>query len=204
MTGGVVTRAVDRLRPRLGNWRPGEHNLALATIQIVAVGQAGLRGMDYMQTRPGPVSPALRSVESAGALPFWGALFLFGAGLLMVALSGGWVAPIFVGHAVLSAAYLVLGGALLAEVPVSNLTLAVGGALAFALGLWLVLCRWQRRNWLRFWLSLGLVFAGGWYASDGLGFNFRTATGVISAGVLQIALLVGIAVYVYRDRERAE
>lgn len=187
-------------RIAFGDWRPGTHNLALAVIQVTAVVQAGIRGMDYVQQRPVPVSPILRSATEVGNLPIWGAVFLLGAGLLVAGLSGGWVEPIFAGHGVLTAVYFVLGCLMISDVPIRDGLVAVGAGAGFVVGMWLVLTRWESRNAVRFWLSLVLTFGCGYLAAYGLGYDFRTATAVVSASVIQCALLAGTAVLVYRDR----
>lgn len=191
-------------RPHLGNWEPGKHNLAMAIIQLVAAGQAGLRGLDYIKNRPGPLSPSVRAVEQIGSLHLWGLIFLAGAAVLVTSLSGGWIVGVFTGHALLSCAYIVLGCILLSGVQQTSLLSAVFGSVLLCVGLWLSLGRWQQCNGLRFTSSVVLMVGGGWWAGAGLGVDFRSATGVISAGVLQICLLLGTAVFVYRDREVAE
>lgn len=189
--------------PRLGDWEPGKHNLAMAIIQLVAAGQAGLRGLDYIKDRPGPLSPSVQAVEQIGSLHLWGLIFLGGAAVLVASLSGGWVVGVFTGHAILSCAYVILGCILLSGVQQTNLVSAVFGSVFLCAGLWLSLSRWQRWNGVRFTSSALLVVGGGWWASTGLGVDFRSATGVVSAGVLQVCLLLGTAVFVYRDREVA-
>jgi hypothetical protein len=193
------------IKPQFGDWIPGTHNLALAVIQILSVGQAGLRGVDYIQSRAHtPSSPSVRSVEQISALPLWGALFLASAAVLIVAIAGGWIVGIFVGHAMLASTYIVLGCALFAGVVNRDVLSAFLGSAVLCGGLWLAVERWQGHDCLRFALALSCVFGGGWWASTGLGLDFRSATGVITAGLLQVALLVGLAVFVYRDREAAE
>lgn len=193
-------------RPGFGEWHPAAHGAALGVVQLVAAAQAGLRGLDYLQNRDAigaSSSPAVRAVEEIGDLRIWGALFLFGAMVQIVSLSGGWIIGIFTGHAILFGVYMVLGFILLGGIPQFDLWVSMFGAALLFAGLYLALVRWEKRGMLRFALSIVFVVAGGWIATCGLGVDFRSATGVLAAGLVQIALMMGMAVYVYGARESA-
>lgn len=192
-----------RRRLQFGTWNPPNHSVALAVIQLVTAAQAGLRGIDYLKNRDalGAISsPGVRAVEEIGDLRLWGAIFLFGAIVQIVSLSGGWILGIFTGHAILFGVYTVLGFILLSGVVQTEFWPAVIGSLLLGSGLYLALVRWTCRNCWRFIASLALTGFGLWITGSGLGIDFRSATGVLSAGVVQITLLLGMAVYVYGDR----
>ncbi len=189
-----------------GMWVPHRTNWLVLTVQLLLTVQAASRGMDYVQRRPsegeGAIPAALSVVEAAAPLPLWGAGLLLAAGLVFAGLFGGWTAPIITGHGLLAALYGAFSYGLGNQTRLeSGPAVLLGVALmlpAAALGV----SRWQRRAWLRFTAAIGLLVVGGWITADGLGYDFRTGTGLLVAGLCHTAFAVGVAFIAYRRPER--
>jgi hypothetical protein len=122
----------------------------------------------------------------------WGIGFLLAAGLIVIGLAGGWWPAMVVGHGGLFSLYIGFAFGMLQAAPAANWWMATPGALVLAGGLFLVLTRWPRLNWLRFALSMLTVTIGGWVCAFGLGYDFRTATGLLIAGVGHLGMAVGV------------
>jgi hypothetical protein len=185
---------------RLGGWAPARKNNLLLALQVFFVVQSASRGMDYVQPRPsGPPAPSLTSIEAALPLPVWGTACLLAAAAIVCGLFGGWAGPIIAGHAALAGLYAAFSYGLLDQAPLRSPMLSLLGAVPLIVGFLLGLSRWRTRQVLRFWLSLLAVLGGGWLCAYGLGYDFRTGTGLLGAALSHTVLSVGIAYLAFRD-----
>lgn len=182
-----------------GAWVPHRTNWLVLTVQLLLTGQAASRGMDYVQPRPdGPLPPSLSVVEAAAPLALWGAGLLLFAGLVFAGLFGGWVLPIVIGHAVLAALYGAFAYGLLDQTPMDSGPLALLGLSLMLPGVYLGISRWRSYRWLRFSLAMGLLIVGGWITADGLGYDFRSGTGLLVAALCNTSFAIGVAFIAYR------
>jgi hypothetical protein len=183
---------------RAGDWQPGGVSPALLVIQLAATLQAALRGLDYWHPA-GPVPPTLALVESAAPPHVWAALMGGSAVVVLLGLAGRWPAVMILGHLLLAAVYLGVGVPVLAASAVGPLTaalLAVGGG---ALGTWALVHGWVRDLPARL-LAVLLMCGAVILLSRTLGTDYRTGTGLLSAGVLHTALALGVWVGTLRRR----
>lgn len=182
-----------------GSWVPHRTNWLVLTVQLLLTGQAASRGMDYVQSRPAvPFSPALSVVEAAAPLTLWGCGLLLGAGIVFAGLFGGWVLPIVIGHAVLAAMYGAFAYGLLDQTPIDSGPLALLGVSLMLPGVYLGVSRWRSYRWVRFLLAFTLLIAGGWVTAAGLGYDFRTGTGLLVAALCNTAFAIGVSYMAYR------
>jgi hypothetical protein len=177
----------------LGDWVPGRTNYLLLAVQVLFAVQGAARGMDYVLPRPPMPTPAsLTSIEAAFPLPVWGVGFLLAGGAVLVGLFGGWLTCIVIGHFLLAGLYGAFAYGILADAPVDSYLVAGGGALLLAGGLHLGLRRWPRWEKSRFAAAMILTGIGGWVCGLGLGYNFRTGTGILIAGMVHATFVVGL------------
>lgn len=182
-----------------GAWVPGRTNWLVLVLQVVLTVQASSRGMDYVQPRPPrPLPPSLSIIEQALPLGLWGGALLLFSGLVFAGLFGGWVWPIIVGHLAMAALYGAFAYGLLAQTPIRSGKLAAIGLLLLTIAIVLGVCRWRRWPWLRFTLAMALLLIGGWTCAYGLGYDFRSGTGLFVAGTAHAAFAVGVAFTAYR------
>lgn len=189
----ITLDAVLNWTPRFGRYVPGKTNILLLAVQVLFAVQAASRGEDYIFPRPEDVvAPSLSSIERALPLPVWGSGFLLAAALVLVGLFGGWLTSIVIGHFILAGLYGAFSYGMLDQAPIENFWLAGAGAVVLVVGLATGLTRWPHREMLRFVIALLLTGVGGWVCGYGLGYNFRTATGLLIAGLIHAAFVVGM------------
>lgn len=182
-----------------GGWVPWRTNWLVLATETFLVLQGASRGMDYVQPRPPlPPNPTLSVIEAALPLPLWGSGFLLFAGLVFIGLFGGWVWPIISGHLGLAGLYGAFSYGLLAQTPIRHGWLALIGTALLSAGLWLGIMRWTHWRWLRFTAAVVGLLAGGWAAAWGLGYDFRTGTGLLSAAASHLAFALGVTYIAYR------
>lgn len=182
-----------------GMWVPHRTNWLVLTVQMLLTGQAASRGMDFVQERPpGSTSAALSAVEAAAPLPLWGAALLLAAGVVFAGLFGGWVLPIVIGHALLAALYGAFSFGLFDQTPIESGPLALLGMSLALPGVYLGVSRWRSYRWVRFLLAMVLLVLGGWITANGLGYDFRTSTGLLVAALCNTAFAIGVAYIAYR------
>jgi hypothetical protein len=183
---------------RTGDWRPGGVSPALLVIQLAATLQAALRGLDYWHPT-GPVPPSLRAVEDAAPPLVWAALFLGSALVVLLGLAGRWPAVLILGHLLLGAVYLGVGVPVLAASAVGPLGTALLAVSGGAFGTWVLCHPWVRDLPARL-LAVLLMAGCAVLLSRTLGTDYRTGTGLLSAGVLHAALALGVWVGTLRRR----
>lgn len=177
----------------LGDWVPGRTNYLLLTVQVLFAIQGAARGMDYVLPRPPmPTPPSLSSMEAALPLPAWGFGFLIAGGAVLIGLYGGWLTAIVCGHLVMAGLYGAFAYGMLSEAPIYSGWLTILGAGLLAAGLAFGVTRWAQREWLRFLAAMVLTGIGGWVCGLGLGYNFRTGTGILIAGMIHATFVVGL------------
>lgn len=182
-----------------GMWVPHRTNWLVLAVQLLVTGQAASRGMDFVQPRPpGSTTAALSVVEAAAPLLLWGWLLLVSAGLVFAGLFGGWVLPIVIGHGGLAALYGAFAYGLLAQTPMDSGPVALVGVALLLFGVHFGVSRWRSWRWLRFLLAMSLLVTGGWLAADGLGYDFRSGTGLLVAACCHTAFAIGVAYIAYR------
>lgn len=203
----TVARAVRYLaRKRLrGTWRPGSFNVVLLIAQVVILWTAAQRGMDYFNLpdlRHGSeaATAALNGIEADVPLRVLGLAFLIPAGVGFFSLATGWAKPLSLGHLFIGAAYLVLGITFLRDSPVSSWSLAVSGCALLVLAA--ILLASDHRyipDIAAFIVGLGCMAVGGWLASHGLGYGYRTGNGFLGAAALHFTFGFGTQVLARRD-----
>ncbi len=182
-----------------GMWVPHRTNWLVLAVQLFVTGQAASRGMDFVQPRPpGSTTAALSVVEAAAPLALWGWLLLASTGFVFAGLFGGWVLPIVIGHGGLAALYGAFAYGLLDQTPIESGPLALLGVALMLPGVYLGVSRWQRWRWLRFVLAMPLLVIGGWITADGLGYDFRSGTGLLVAACCHTSFAIGVAFIAYR------
>lgn len=200
-------RAWTRLRDLnlRGPWRPGSHNVVLLMVQVVVLWTAAQRGMDYFNMPdlalvPREVgNPALRGIEADVPLKVLGLAFLVPAGLGFFGLATGWAKLLSLGHLFVGAAYLILGTTFLRDAPIDSWLLTSGGcALLVAAAVLLVGNFRQLPDLVAYVLGLGAMGLGGWLASRGLGYGYRTGNGFLGASVLHFVLGFGTQILARR------
>lgn len=177
----------------LGTYIPGRTNYLLLALQVLLALQGASRGMDYVLARPKgqPTAPSLASIEAALPLWIWGIGFLIAAAAIFIGLYAGRVSLIVFGHVVLTGLYGAFAWGLLAEAPIYSLPMAVVGAVVLIIGIKFGIERWKRNEIVRFLNATMLTGIGGWVCGLGLGYDFRTATGLLTAGLAHAAIAIG-------------
>lgn len=173
-----------------GDWSPRATHPTLLVVQLVTLWQAGLRGLDYV----GGVQAGL---DRAAAEPVYGWL-LYGSTILVLlglALRRG--APVVLGHALLGSWYLGLGADALGELPGRT---GWAGLAVSALGVWALLAH-DLSTLYRIAGVLAMLGGQALLVAD-LGGDYRTATGLLAAGLLHGAIAVGTFVLWQRQRLR--
>lgn len=193
--------ATMRLR---GNWRPGAANVVLLMIQIVVLWTAAQRGLDYFnlpdQHGNGvEINQTLRGIEADVPLRILGLAFLLPAGVAFVGLAMGWMRALSLGHLFVGAAYLILGITFLREAPIENWWLAASGcALLLLAAMLLATDSRVVPDLAALVVGVGAMVAGGWLASHGLGYGYRTGNGFLGGAALHFILGFGTQVLARR------
>lgn len=179
---------------RRGDWHPtrGTWVPTLLAIQFLTLGQAMLRGADYVR---GPGYVAGLDWLTPPPLWVWGCIFCGFATLGLLGIVGHWGNIVGVGHAGVALAYLMVGVSVLEENRPDSIPRIAAGAAIFAGGA--MLARYRAPEPGPFvavrLTATCLLIAGGLGVIDGLGPGFRTATGLLVAsaihGVLGLAVL---------------
>jgi hypothetical protein len=195
-------RQLARLRLR-GHWRPGAHNVVLLIAQVVILWTAAQRGMDYFNLpahSTETATTALRGIEQDVPLRVLGLAFLLPAGVGFVGLAMGWAKPLAMGHLFVGASYLILGITFLRDAPVDSWPLAAGGcALLLVAAALLVSDSRVIPDIIALVVGVISMAAGGWLASKGLGYGYRTGNGFLGAAALHFVFGFGTQVLARRD-----
>jgi hypothetical protein len=200
----VITRAWRQLcswRLR-GTWKPGGVNVVLLIAQVVVLWTAAQRGMDYvtLPDRPGPIPPELRGIEVDIPLNWLGYGFLLPAGAAFVGLATGWARLLSLGHLFVGASYLVLGITFLRDSPVDHWLTASSGCLLLVLAAFLLTTDSRRiPDVIAIVAGIAAMVAGGFLASDGLGYGYRTGNGFLGAAALHFTFGFGTQVLARRE-----
>jgi hypothetical protein len=174
-----------------GDWQPGRTHPVLLALQLVTLWQAGLRGLDYA----GGVEVGL---DAGAAEPAYGWLLYGSTVLVLLGLAIRRGGPVILGHALLGSWYAGLGVTALGGVP-AVLDWRVLLGLAFgALGTAALLSS-QFRTPTRL-AGAAAMLLGQAAIVLGLGADYRTGTGLVSAGVQHAVLAVGTFLLWQRDR----
>jgi hypothetical protein len=180
-------------RPARGDWQPRQTAPILAALQLVTLWQAGLRGLDYA----GGIG---RGLDAGAADPVYGWLLYGSTALVLAGLAIRRGVPVILGHALLASWYAGLGvsalgglGAVLDWRLLAGLAFAGAGTYALLAGHARMLVRLA---------GVGAMLLGQAVAVVGLGADYRTGTGLLSAGAQHAILAVGTLVLWQRDRLR--
>lgn len=208
MTSAVANslHRLAHLRLR-GHWRPGAHNVVLLIAQVVILWTAAQRGMDYFNLPDLAAAPpevgsngVLQGIESDVPLNVLGLAFLIPAGVGFIGLALGWAKPLAMGHLFVGASYLILGVTFLREAPVDSWPLAAGGCALLVLAAALLVSDSRFIPDIAA-ITLGAISMalGGWLASKGLGYGYRTGNGFLGAAALHFVFGFGTQVLARRD-----
>jgi hypothetical protein len=189
-----------------GTWKPGSYNAVLLMAQIVVLWTAAQRGLDYVTapgrgSGPGPrPSPALIGIEQDIPLEVLGLAFLIPAGVAFFGLATGWAKPLSLGHLFVGAAYLILGITFLRDSPVDSWPLAAAGcALLVAAAVLLVANLRNVPDIIALPFGVLAMIAGGWLASRGLGYGYRTGNGFLGGAALHFTFGFGTQILARRE-----
>jgi hypothetical protein len=175
-----------------GDWQPRRTHPVLLAVQLVVLWQAGLRGLDYA----GGIDAGL---DAGAADPVYGWLLYGSTVLVLAGLAIRRGVPVILGHALLASWYAGLGVAALgADALLDWRTL---GGLAFG-GCGLAVLLASRHGLLLRVAGLGAMLLGQAAVVVGLGVDYRTGSGLLSAGVQHAILAVGTVILWQRDRLR--
>lgn len=193
-------------RLRRGTWHPtrGTWSPTLLAVQIVLLGQALLRGADYVRSPPGLEPPELAALIPP-PLQFWGLLFGLFAVTGLVGIAGHWGYVVAVGHCGVAVAYLCVAVALLDATHIEawwRVALGVGLA-TFGAALIRLRPPSPRRFAAARALCVLLLIAGTLGVVDGMGHGFRGATGQLAATTVHALIGMSILRTVQRQRIRA-
>jgi hypothetical protein len=193
-------------RLRRGTWHPtrGTWNPTLLAVQIILLGQALLRGADYVRAPTGSEPRELAALIPP-PLQFWGLLFGVMAVTGLVGIAGHWGYVVAVGHSGVAVAYLCVGVALLeADRVEAWWRVALGvGLVAFGAALIRVRPPDPRRFAAVRTLCVLLLIAGVLGIVDGMGHGFRGATGQLAGACVHATIGLGVLRTVQRQRIRA-
>jgi hypothetical protein len=191
-----------------GTWRPGAHNVVLLIAQVVLLWSAAQRGLDYFNlpdihaaVHGGEVSnlQTLRGIEEDVPLKVLGLAFLIPAGFGFFGLATGWAKALSLGHLFIGAAYLILGITFLRDTPIASVPYAVGGcALLVLAAVLLVADSRVIPDVVAFVVGLAAMVLGGWLASHGLGYGYRTGNGFLGGAVLHFTFGFGTQILAQR------
>lgn len=188
-----------------GPWRPGNSNPVLLIAQVILLWTAAQRGLDYVNLPPQEVrepagTAALRGIEADIPLVILGLAFLIPAGFAFFGLATGWAKPLSLGHLFVGAAYLVLGVTFLRDLPISAWWLALTGSVLLVLAAVLLVADIR---WLPDIIALPLgvlaMLSGGWLASLGLGYGYRTGNGFLGVAALHFVFGFGTQILARRE-----
>jgi hypothetical protein len=196
--------ATTRLR---GTWRPGSYNVIMLIAQVVVLWTAAQRGMDYFNLPDAAhglntetAAATLRGIEADIPLRVLGLSFLIPAGVAFFGLATGWAKPLSLGHLFCGASYLVLGVTFLRDSPVVSWPLAIGGCSLLLLAAMLLVTEFKYLpDIAAFILGAGAMALGGWLASHGLGYGYRTGNGFLGGAALHFAFGFGTQVLARRE-----
>jgi hypothetical protein len=176
-----------------GDWQPRRTHPVLLAIQLVALWQAGLRGLDYLDGID-------RGLDVNAGDPAYGAL-LYGSTILVLAgLAIRRGVPVILGHALLASWYTGLGVAALGGIAVVLDWRVLLGLAFAALGVAVLLS--TRHGLLLRLAGVVAMLAGQAAVVVGLGADYRTGTGLIAGGLQHAILAVGTLLLWQRDRLR--
>jgi hypothetical protein len=176
-----------------GDWSPRSTHPTLLAIQLVVLWQAGLRGLDYADGTVG-------GLDHAAGNPLYGWLLYASTALVLLGLAIRRGGPVILGHALLGSWYLGLGWDALLDLGVSPGRSTVAGVASAALGVWVLLDKRSRTGFRL--LGVGAMLAGQYLVVTDLAGDYRTGTGLLSAGVQHGILAVGTFVLWQRQRLR--
>jgi hypothetical protein len=188
-----------------GPWRPGLSNPILLIAQVIVLWTAAQRGMDYVNLPPSQVREpagtlALRGIEADVSLTALGLAFLLPAGVAFFGLATGWAKPLSLGHLFVGAAYLILGITFLRDSPVDSWPLAAAGcALLVAAAVLLVANLRNVPDIIALPFGVLAMIAGGWLASRGLGYGYRTGNGFLGGAALHFTFGFGTQILARRE-----
>jgi hypothetical protein len=193
--------------PLRGTWRPGSYNVVLLIAQVVILWTAAQRGLDYLNLpnadvavpEPG-VAPSLHGIEADVSLRVLGLAFLVPALVAFVGLTTGWARMLSLGHLVIGASYLILGITFLRDSPVANWPLASAGCALLIMAAALLVGD-SRTIPDVFAITGGVIglVVGGWLASKGLGYGYRTGNGFLGGAALHFTFGFGTQVLARRE-----
>lgn len=176
----------------VGDWSPRASHPTLLAVQLVALWQAGLRGLDYA----GGVREGL---DVFAGNPLYGWLLYGSTVLVLVGLAIRRGGPVILGHALLGSWYFGLGVDTLASTSTLLRPDVLLGLVVSGLGAYALLGR--SRLVYRF-LGVAGMLAGQAILVTGLGGDYRAGTGLVAAGLLHGTLAVGTFVLWQRQRLR--
>jgi hypothetical protein len=206
MNPSQAARRLATMRLR-GTWRPGAQNVIMLIAQVVILWTAAQRGLDYFNLpdlahghlSEGSVN-TLRGIEMDIPLRVLGLSFLLPAGAAFFGLTTGWAKPLSLGHLFIGASYLVLGITFLRDTPVDSWPQAVTGCVLLVLAALLLVTHYRfLPDLAAFLLGLGAMAVGGWLASHGMGYGYRTGNGFLGAAALHFAFGFGTQVLARRE-----
>jgi hypothetical protein len=173
-----------------GDWTPRTTHPTLLAVQLVALWQAGLRGLDY-------VGGTVAGLDRAAGNPLYGWLLYASTVLVLAGLAAHRGGPVILGHALLGSWYLGLGVDTLRAVDLNGYL--TGGLLLGGVGAWALV---DGTSWPHRFAGVAGMLLGQWLLVEGLGVDYRAGTGLIAAGLLHGTLAVGTFVLWQRQRLR--
>lgn len=197
-----MSAVIDKPRAAAAEWRPGAHNLALMLVQLILLGIAAARGLDYLQPRPDGFSePGLSAVEQALPLPVWGAGLLLAGTLGLVGIAAHRAGPLILAHLMCWAAYGGLGIGILMDRGIDVDGRGILGILLIGAGLGVIYR--APLAWVRILVGVPLTVSAQWLLAIDLGPGYRTGTGLAGSALIHAVLAVGTVVLWNRQRARA-
>jgi hypothetical protein len=199
-----VLRRLASLHLR-GPWRPGVTNPVLLIAQVIVLWTAAQRGMDYVNLPASQLSEpagtaALRGIEADVSLNALGLAFLIPAGVAFFGLATGWAKPLSLGHLFCGASYLVLGITFLRDSPVDSLAMAVLGCLLLVGAAVLMVANIRRLpDIIALPCGVLAMIVGGWLATRGFGYGYRTGNGFLGGAALHFVFGFGTQILARRD-----
>lgn len=181
------------MRRLRGDWQPHRTHPVLLAVQLVLLWQAGLRGLDYV----GGVDAGL---DAGAAEPAYGWLLYGSTVLVLFGLAIRRGAPVILGHALLASWYTGLGVTVLGGIGAALDPLVFGGLAFGAAGIAALLSE-RSRTPVRL-VGVAAMLLGQAAIVVGMDGDYRTGTGLVSAGVQHAVLAVGTFTLWQRDRLR--
>lgn len=176
----------------VGDWSPRATHPTLLALQLVALWQAGLRGLDY-------VGGVREGLDVFAGDPLYGWLLYASTILVLAGLAIRRGGPVILGEALLGSWYLGLGVDTLASTSTVLRLDVLAGLVVSGLGAYALLG--GSRLGYRF-LGVAGMLAGQAILVDGLGGDYRAGTGLVAGGILHGTLAVGTFVLWQRQRLR--